>query len=147
MAETETKIWMAMKTHIERTLSALYPLNWPLELYTKPETDDELVPYVEVRQLPAGTVWRPIASKGKQQKAGILQLTLLWPAGQIGVDIHPDNLKERASKIAAAFPTDYKMRYLDVAVRVEQDPGVAQPFRDGAYWRTPISINYSCFAH
>jgi hypothetical protein len=174
MATAETKIWMAMKNHVGLLLgrreeldprfpwndslvwnsssiwnATVYPLkyviNWPLEPFEKPEEDDTLLPYVEIRNLPAGTLWRPISSTGRHQKGGILQVTLLWPAGQVGVEVHPDNLMERAGVIAQAFPTDHKMRYLDVAVRVEQAPDVAQPFRDGVYWRTPISINYSCF--
>lgn len=148
MASAETKIWMAMKGRSERVLTALgYPINWPLEGFTPPQDEGAQVPYVEVRHLPAGVAWRPINSNGRHQKIGILQITLLWPAGQIGAEVHPDNLVERAGAIAAAFPQDRKMRYLDVAVRVEQAPDVAQPYRDGAYWRTPVSINYSCFTN
>jgi len=146
MATSQTKIWMAMKGHSDKVLSALgYPINWPLEAFVPPQGDGALTPYTEVRHLPAGVGWRPINSNGRHQKIGILQITLLWPAGQIGAEVHPDNLVERAGAIAAAFAMDFKMRYLDVAVRVEQAPDVAQPFRDGAFWRTPVSINYSCF--
>jgi hypothetical protein len=146
MATSEAKIWMAMKGHSDKVLTALdYAINWPLEAFVPPQDANAQLPYAEVRHLPAGVGWRPIASKGKHMKIGILQITLLWPAGQVGAEVHPDNLVERAGAIAAAFKTDLKMRYLDVAVRVEQAPNIAQPFRDGAYWRIPVSINYSCF--
>lgn len=147
MAAIDTKIWMALKGGATTRLMP-YVINWPLEPFDPPQADGKQAPYVEVRQLPAGIGWRPIGSTGRQQYLGILQVTLMWPAGQVGEeDIHPDNLRQKVGVLADRFKTDSKMKFEDVAVRVDQAPEIAQPLRDGSYWRIPVSINYSCFAN
>lgn len=145
-AAINTKIWMAMKNSAAARVSG-YAVDWPLETFVKPDADGQPAPYIEVRHLPAGIAWRPIKSEGRQEYIGVLQIALLWPVGQVNEKTPSEAVLQRIGVIADRFKTDMRMRFEDVAVRVTQAPELAQPFRDGAYWRIPVSINYSCFAN
>lgn len=141
-ASTETKIWQALKAHVS-TLAG-YTFAWPMDPFEPGQT-----PYVEVRQLPNANVRRFIGSGDPHERMGILQLTLCWPVAQVGIGlgkVHPDVLVQRAGEIAGHFPTDLPMDNGGVRVRVERAPDVAQPMRDDAWWRVPVSVRYTCFA-
>lgn len=148
MPTIETSIWQALKARVQ-ALGLGLPINWPQTVEAKPQTSGKPLPYVECRHLPNATVRRFIGSDDPHERPGILQLTLCWPVSDIGTqdgETHPDELIQRAGEIAAHFPTDHRMTFEGVTVRVERAPDVAQPFRDDAYWRCPVSVRYSCFA-
>lgn len=148
MPSIETKLWMALKARVE-TLPGGFTINWPLEPFNKPQAGKRHQPYVEVRHLPNQVNRRFIGSDDPQERPGILQLTICWPAADVGTGsgkTHPDELIQRAGEVAAHFPTDLKMRFDGVTVRVEKAPDVAQPYRDEAYWRVPVGVYYDCFA-
>lgn len=147
MPTIETKVWQALKARAA-TLPG-FTINWPLEPFTPPVSGGKPSPYVEVRHMPNAVVRRFIGSSDPHERPGILQLTLCWPASEIGTgsgQTHSDVLIQRAGEIAAHFPTDLRMPFQGVVVRVERAPDVAQPYRDDAYWRCPVSVRYSVFA-
>lgn len=147
MPAVETIIWQALRARVASL--AGFAINWPLEPFTPPQGGGKPLPYVECRHLPNAPVRRFIGSGDPHERPGILQLTLCWPASEIGNGsgkAHPDELIQRAGEIAAHFPTDFPMRFEGVTVRVERAPDVAQPYRDDAYWRVPVSVRYDCFA-
>lgn len=147
-ATTETKIWQALKARVQ-TLSSGLTINWPMEPFTPPVSGGKPVPYVECRHLPNANVRRFIGSNDPMERMGILQLTLCWPASEIGTasgKTHPDVLVQHAGEIAAHFPTDLAMDFQGIRVRVERAPDVTQPYRDDAYWRCPVSVRWRCYA-
>lgn len=150
-ATVETAIWQALKAHVQ-TLSGGLAVNWPMEPFTPPTTGGsapKALPYVECRHMPNVASRVFIGSGDPQERPGILQLTLCWPAADVGTGsgkTHPDILIQRAGEIAAHFPTDHRMIFQGVTVRVERAPDVAQPYRDDAYWRVPVSVRYRCYA-
>lgn len=145
MPEVETKIWMAIKARVSTLPGwAANRIAWPMDPFEPGQ-----LPYVEVAHLP-NRVNRPfIGSNDPQERPGILQLTLCWPVAQVGTGlgkVHPDVLVQRAGEIAAHWPTDLPLDFGGVRVRVEHAPDVAQPMRDDAYWRVPVSIRYKVFS-
>lgn len=141
-ASIETKIWQALKARVS-TLTG-YTSAWPMDPFEPGQ-----LPYVEVAHLPNRNDRMLIGSKGRMHRPGILQLTLCWPVAQVGAGlgkVHPDVLIQRAGEIAAHFTTDLCMPFQGVSVRVTKAPDVAQPIRDDAYWRVPVSIFYETYA-
>lgn len=153
MATVETAIWQAVKARVQSLPAPVnYPsmpgrCDWPLEVFTKPQAGAVPVSYLEVRHLPNTSVRRFIGSNDPHERMGILQLSLMWPVSDVGQGkTHPDVLTQMAGLIAAHFPTDLRMVFQDVTVRVEKAADVAQPYRDEAYWRVPTSIRWRCWA-
>ncbi|TKT79974.1 phage tail terminator-like protein [Aquamicrobium sp. LC103] len=146
-ATVETGVWQALRARVA-TLPG-FTINWPMEPFTPPSAGGKLLPFVECRHMPNRVNRVFIGSDAPQERPGILQITLCWPASEIGTGsgkTHPDVLIQRAGEIAAHFPTDHRMTFQGVSVRVERAPDVAQPYRDDAYWRAPVSVRYRCYA-
>lgn len=147
MPTVETAIWQALRARVA-TLTG-FAVNWPLEPFTPPASGGKPLPYVECRHLPNANVRRFIGSSDPHERMGILQLTLCWPASEVGTGsgkVHPDVLIQQAGEIAAHFPTDLPLDFEGIRVRVERAPDVAQPMRDDAFWRVPVTVRYTCFA-
>lgn len=147
-ATVETKIWQALKARVA-TLPGGYAINWPLAPFTPPKAGNRPLPYVECRHIPNRNNRFLMGSTDPQERRGILQMTLCWPATNVGTGsgkTHPDDLIQRAGEIAAHFPTDLAMDFEGIRVRVERAADVAQAYRDEAYARCPVSIRWQAFA-
>lgn len=149
MPTTEVKIWMALKARVQSLpVPVNYPIDWPMEVFQKPQAGGRPSPYIEVRHLPNTAVRRFIGSNDPHERLGLVQLTLCWPVADVDTapgKTHPDVLTQMAGLIAAHFPTDLRMVFQEVTVRVEKAADVAQPFRDEAYWRMPVSVRWQSF--
>lgn len=150
MPTVETAIWQALRARVATlTGFAANQINWPLMPFEKPSAGGRPLPYLECRHMPNAIVRRFIGPSDPQERPGILQLTLCWPASDVGTgsgQTHSDVLIQRAGEIAAHWPTDLPLDFQGVRVRVERAPDVAQPYRDDAYWRVPVSVRYTCYA-
>lgn len=142
MPAVETKIWNALRAHIE-ALSLAYPIDWPASDFNKPVVDGVPDQYVEVRNLPNTSARVMINSAGAHDRPGILMATLMVP---VALKRQFEVMQEDAATIAAGFPCDHDMVFQGVRVRVEKAPDIAAPLRDDAYWRWPIAIRWRCFA-
>lgn len=143
----ETKIWQALRTRVA-TLQGGYTISWPMEPFSPPTAGGKPAPYVECRNIQNRTSRVFIGSSEPHDRKGILQLSLCWPVSEVGTGsgkTHPDVLTERAGQIAAHFPTDHRMTFGDVDVRVTSAPDVAQGYLDGTYIKVPVSINWRTF--
>ncbi len=148
MPTTETKIWQGLKARVA-SLPLGLTIDWPLMPFDKPQSGGKPLPYVECRHIPNRVNRLLIGSQAPQERPGILQITLCWPASEISTGsgkTHPDVLIQRAGEIAAHFPTDLRLTFDGVTVRVERAPDVSQAYRDDAYVRVPVSVRYSVFA-
>lgn len=149
-ATIETRIWQALRARVA-TISG-YAANqfaWPLIPFDKPSANGKPLPYLEIAHLPNRVNRVLVGSKGPQDRPGILQITLCWPASEVGAGMgktHPDVLIQRAGEIAAHFPTGLCMAFQGVGANVTKAPDVAQPFRDDAYWRVPVSVSIQTYA-
>lgn len=150
MPAVETKIWLALKSRVATIAGyAANQFAWPMVPFTPPQADGRPLPYLDVAHMPNRNSRTLIGSKGPMQRPGILQIALMWPASEIGTGTgktHPDVLVQQAGDIAAHFSTDLCMAFQGVSVRVTKAPDVAQPTRDDAYWRVPVSIFYETYA-
>lgn len=147
-ATIETKIWQALKARVAGLPLGLV-VNWPLEPFTPPVSGGKQLPYVECRHIPNSVNRRLLGSDDPQERPGIVQLTLCWPAADIGIGsgkTHPDVLIQKAGEVAAYFPTDLRLTFEGAVVAIERAPDVAQPYRDEAYIRAPVSVLYNCSA-
>ena len=134
----ETKIWMALRARIA-TLPLTFAKAWPKEEFTPPP----MQPYLEIAHLP-NAVQRPfIGHDDPNWRTGILQLTLMYP---VALKHHGEVDIQYAGQIAAHFNQAVEMFYDDVKVTIERSPDVAQGYRDGVYWRTPVSVRWQAFA-
>lgn len=147
MPEVGTKIWMAIKARVS-TLTG-YTFAWPMDPFTPPQSGGKPLPYLDIAHMPNVNARVLVGSKGPIRRPGIVQIALMWPVAEIGTasgKTHPDVLIQKAGEIAVHFPTDLCMAFQGVSVRVTKAPDVAQPYRDDAYWRVPVSIFYETYA-
>lgn len=137
MPSIETSIWLALKARVEAlVLSPVLPIAWPNLSFTKPATG-----YLRVTHVPNMNRRLFIGSTGPHQRLGLLQIDVLGKKNEnIAVAV------EVAGKVAAHFPTDLRMRYGDVTVRVTAAPTVAQPMDDDTHVLVPVTVPYECFA-
>lgn len=146
-AAVETKIWLALKARVQ-TLPLSYPIDWPRVPFTKPQSANPVLPdpYLEVRLLPNTSQRIFIGSGDPHRRLGILQVSLMYPVARTqGTVDWEAQFSQIGGTIATHFRTDLRMTFDGVTVRVEKAPDVAQPFRDDAYWRVPVSVRWQCF--
>lgn len=144
-ATVETKIWLALKAHIELLPTSIVPQNaiaLPATEFSKPVDANGTLPYVQVRHLPNANQ-RIMINRGKCRRTGILQLDYAHP---LHLKFTNEQLTQQAGLIAEHFPQDEPMKFDDLAVRVERAPDVGRGAEDSGYWRIPVSIRYDCFA-
>lgn len=137
MPSIETSIWLALKARVEAlVLSPALPIAWPNLSFTKPSGG-----YLRVTHVPNMNRRLFIGSTDPHQRLGLLQVDVFGKKNEnIAVAV------EVAGKVAAHFPTDIKMRYGEVAVRVTAAPTVAQPIDDDTHLLVPVTVPIECFA-
>lgn len=144
----ETKIWQALRARAA-TIPGGFTISWPMEPFTPPSSGGSPSPYVECRNIPNRNSRMFIGSNEPHDRKGILQLSLCWPVADVGTGsgkTNPDVLTERAGQLAAHFPTDHRMIFDGVDVRVSSAPDVAQGYLDGPYIKVPVSVPWRTFA-
>ncbi|GAA4169097.1 phage tail terminator-like protein [Shinella granuli] len=132
MPSIETSQWMALKARIQSlTLSPALPVVWPKGV--APASGK----YLRADWVLNRVQRRAVSSDGAQIRPGILQLSIfspISPSEAAEVDM------ELAGQIAEHFPTDHRMTFGGVSVRVQRAPSISQAYRTDAYWITPVSV-------
>lgn len=137
MPSIETQIWLALKARVAAlTLSPALPVAWPNEDFIKPITG-----YLRVTHVPNVNRRLFIGSTEPHQRIGLLQVDVFSRKNQ-----DASVAAEIAGQVAAWFPTDLRMTYGTVSVRVTKAPDVAQAIADDTHWLAPTSVEYECFA-
>ena len=132
MAGTETKIWMALKSRIQSIPGGL-AIAYPADVYTP--TDAAYIAVGRVSIAPE----RVFVASGAHERRGTLTLSHVAPIGQ-----DQAVYEEVGAKIAAHFPADLCMNFQGVAVRIVSASHVVDGYRDGAWWRTPVNVQWRC---
>lgn len=149
-ATVETRMWLALKARIATITGYITSqFAWPMDPFTPPQSNGKPLPYLDIAHMPNVNARVLVGSKGPMRRPGIVQIALMWPVSEIGTapgKTHPDVLIQKVGAVAAHFPTDLCMAFQGVSVRVTKAPDVAQPIRDDAYWRVPVSIFYETYA-
>lgn len=137
MPSIETSIWLALKGRVEAlVLSPALPIAWPNLSFTKPATG-----YLRVTHVPNMNRRVFIGSTDPHQRLGLLQIDVFGKKNEnIAIAV------EVAGKVTAHFPTDLRMRFGNVTVRVTAAPTVAQPLDDDTHVLVPVTVPYECFA-
>lgn len=137
MPSIETSIWLALKARVEAlVLSPVLPIAWPNLSFTKPATG-----YLRVTNVPNMNRRLFIGSTDPHQRLGLLQVDVFGKKNEnIAIAL------ETAGKVAAHFPTDLKMTYGGVTVRVTAAPTVAQPMDDDTHVLVPVTVPIECFS-
>ncbi|TPM39376.1 hypothetical protein FJ951_27095 [Mesorhizobium sp. B2-2-3] len=137
MPSIETQIWLALKGRVQTlTLSPVLPIAWPNEDFIKPITG-----YLRVTHVPNINRRLFIGSTDPHQRIGLLQIDAFAKKNQ-----DASVAAEIAGQVAAWFPTDLRMTYGAVSVRVTKAAEVAQAIADDTHWQTPVTVAYECFA-
>ncbi|MGO4641711.1 DUF4128 domain-containing protein [Mesorhizobium sp. 2RAF45] len=137
MPSIETQIWLALKARVAAlTLSPALPVAWPNEDFIKPITG-----YLRVTHVPNVNRRLFIGSTEPHQRIGLLQVDVFSKKNQ-----DASVAAEIVGQVVAWFPTDLRMIYGTVAVRVTKAPDVAQAIADDTHWLVPTSVEYECFA-
>lgn len=90
--------------------------------------------YLRCTWTPNQTQRQLIGSKAPHRRPGILQIDVMGTKAQ-GSGV----AREVAGQVAAHFPADMRLRFMDVKVRVISDPSVFAPFIDN-HVQVPVSI-------
>lgn len=77
---------------------------------------------------------------GHHRISGVLIIGVVIPAG--GGTGEADGI---ADAVAAHFPCDLRLTIASGALRITQEPSIRSGFRDGAYWRVPVTIPFEAF--
>ena len=134
MAEVETKIWMALKSRIQSIPGGL-AIAYPADVFTP-----GAAAYIAVGRVNIAPE-RVFVASGVHERRGTLTLSHVAPIGQ-----DQAVYEEAGAMIAAHFPADLCMNFQGVAVRVIKDSYVVDGYRDGAWWRTPVNVQWRCGA-
>ncbi len=147
MAETtETAIWTALKSRCE-TLPLSFPKAYPKQVYA-PVTGQ---PFLEVLHIPNRNGRPFLGADDPMFRQGILQINLRSPVSRESGsgELYPDDVDvQRAGQIAAHFWADLPARKLfhdGITITIQRAPDVAEAFREGAWWVTPVSVYYEVF--
>lgn len=118
-------------------LSPTLPIAWPNETYIPSPTQN----YLRVTHVPNVNRRLFIGSTEPHQRIGLLQVDVFAKKNQ-----DASVAAEIAGQVAAWFPTDLRLTYGTVAVRITKAPDVAQAIADDTHWLVPTSVEYECFA-
>lgn len=129
----ETKIYQAIKARVETLpMKSAYPIVWTDGAAYLPNPAQ---PYLRCTWLPNKTERQFIGSKDPHRRPGILQIDVMGTKAQ-GSGV----AREVAGQVAAHFPADMRLRFMDVKVRVLRDASVFSPFID-SHIQVPVSID------
>lgn len=149
MPTVETKISQAIQARVA-SLALPYSVLWTDDApQPPPVADGRPVPYVEAHHEPNRTIRRLIAHHDPHERPGLLLLTLCWPIADVGSGsgkTHRNAIREIAGKIAAHFACGTCMPFQGVSASVTKAPDVLGAYRDDAYLRTQVRIEYRAFA-
>ncbi|TPN26626.1 hypothetical protein FKO01_25470 [Mesorhizobium sp. B2-3-3] len=138
MPSIETSIWLALKARVTAlVLSPALPVAWPNETYVPSPTQN----YLRVTHIPNVNRRLFIGSTEPHQRIGLLQVNVFAKKNQDAAVA-----AEIAGQVAAWFPTDLRLTYGDVSVRVMSAPVIAQAIADDTHWLVPVTVDYECFA-
>lgn len=149
MPTVETKISQAIQARVA-SLPLSYPVIWTDdEPAALPTAGGQPAPYIEAHHEPNRTVRLLIKADAPHERPGLLLLTLCWPIAKVGTGsgkTHRNAIREIAAKIAEHFPAGLCMAFQGVGVNVTKAPDVLGAYRDDAYLRTQVRIEYRTFA-
>lgn len=137
----EAQIADLLLTHVEDFCDA----ESPLLAVAMPDVSFEPVegePYLDVTLLPNTTRNFALAPDGSSEYRGLLQVTVMWPAGQ-GQVLQALDL---AGRIATHFAKDTRLVSADITVRSTAKPSIAPPMSEPGRLRVPVTVAYQCFA-
>lgn len=133
----DAKIEAALMARLS-TMMPAYPMAVPNVSYppagqTKPDE------FIVVQHSPDAVQRRRIGSGEPHQYSGTLVVSLMTPANRSSTPA-----RDLAGGIAAVFPTDARLVWDDVELRITQRPSVNEGYYDNGHgrWRTPIVITY-----
>jgi len=129
ITQIDAKIWEALKDHLD-AMSGGFPIVLPGETYP---TDAD-VAFIVVTDVRFGNVRIYIGSTADDQHGGTLSLSVMVPLSwthtqQLGV----------AGIIRQHFAKDTK---LDVLVEIVKTADIGTAYRDGAFNRLPVNVNW-----
>lgn len=128
----ETKIFQAIKARVDTLpMKSTYPIVWTDGTAYSPHPNQ---PYLRCTWTPNTTQRQFIGSKDPHRRPGILQIDVMGTKAQ-GSGV----AREVAGQVAAHFPADMRLRFMDVKVRVLRDASVFSPFID-SHIQVPVSI-------
>lgn len=149
MPTVETKIAQAIQARVA-SLPLPYPVLWTDdEPAALPTASGQPAPYIEAHHEPNRTVRLLIKADAPHERPGLLLLTLCCPIAKVGSGsgkTHRNAIREQAGKIAEHFPAGLCMSFQGVGVNVTKAPDVLGAYRDDAYLRTQVRIEYRTFA-
>lgn len=132
-ATTETKIWMALRRHLEAfTPRPAYA--FPGVIFTPHGS------YVRVDFAPIQPEQVTLSEK-PHLRNGILSLVVVNPLSHSG-----EQSLNLAGLLARHFPALSSYQFEDICVRIRAEPHVMGGFEDRGNWQVPVNISWQCFA-
>lgn len=127
-------IGAALKAHLAALVfSPTIPVAWPNRDFT-PTGERFLAAQID------GLPNDRLTISGTHRVSGVLTVGAVIPAG--GGTGQADGI---ADAVAEHFPCDLRLTIASGAVRITQVPSVRGGYRDGAYWRVPVTIPFEAF--
>lgn len=139
-ANTETSIWLAIKSRID-TLLTTYPKAYPGQTFTPPFSGSTLLPYLRIGRVVAPPANQFYYEGQPHRREGFIIITLVTPLGQ-NVSVYD----QIAGDIAQHFNDAVKMTYGSLTVSIPTYPHVLEGYEDNGYWTVPVRVPWLCIA-
>jgi hypothetical protein len=117
------------------SLTPVLPIAYPDVPFTPPSTA-----YLKVYYIPNGTERICITPGSPNRYQGILQVTVVFPAGQGAVK--PNDV---AGQIANHFAEGTQLQTAAGPIRIDKRPSVERPMQDTDRIQIPVSIDWVAF--
>ncbi len=126
----------ALLDHLSRlVLSPVLPIAYPDVAFTPPSSG-----YLKTYYIPNGTERICITPGSPNRYQGILQVTVVFPAGQGAVK--PNDV---AGQIASHFAEGTQLQTAAGPVRIDKRPSVERPMQDTDRIQIPVSIDWVAY--
>lgn len=129
------EIGAALKAHMAAmSFSPAIPIAWPGRDY---EPDGTRFLAVQIEGLPN----QRVTIGGTSRITGFVAVNVAIPAGK-GTG-EADGI---ADAVAAHFPADWRDVLPSATLRITATPSIRGGYKDGAYWRVPVTIPFEAYA-
>lgn len=138
MPDVTTRIWMALKSQVERAAGTL-PVAWPAgEVFTPPTQNGIRLPYLTVGFTMLAPERVTIGSREAKRREGTLTIVRVAPLGPPVVA----HMEAAAALLRPYFQEDTGTTFDGIEVSFPGEMNVQGGYRDDGYWRTPVIVRW-----
>lgn len=143
IATVETKIWQALRAQVDVMGAAMaLEVSFNADNFTPPIDAGQPEPYLICDLIPNVNSRMHHAAGDDNNRLGVMTISVMVPIAlhyDINVDI------QIAGTVATYFNDATHLRFDGQLTSITKAPDVSQRYRDDAYWRTPVTVQWQSF--